>query len=97
MLDVVLFVLCIGLSKLHFLKHFGSRTGSSPMHMAAWKGHLSCLKFLVSKNADVNALEECVLLLLLLLMIAIILAIVVCIHVHIFRYFLFCYGLHVLS
>ena len=41
----------------------------APIHLAVKGGHLSCLKFLVSKNADVNALEECVLLLLLLMMI----------------------------
>jgi hypothetical protein len=31
------------------------RRGVAPIHEAAAGGHLSCLEFLVSRNADVNA------------------------------------------
>ncbi len=31
------------------------RGGQTPVHLAAYGGHLSCLEFLVARNADVNA------------------------------------------
>ncbi len=31
------------------------RDGEAPIHGAASRGHLSCLEFLVARNADVNA------------------------------------------
>ena len=31
------------------------RDGQTPVHGAASGGHLSCLEFLVARNADVNA------------------------------------------
>jgi hypothetical protein len=31
------------------------RDGRAPVHVAASEGHLSCLEFLVGRNADVNA------------------------------------------
>jgi hypothetical protein len=31
------------------------REGRAPIHGAAFGGHLSCLEFLVGRNADVNA------------------------------------------
>ncbi len=31
------------------------RDGEAPVHVAASGGHLSCLEFLVARNADVNA------------------------------------------
>jgi ankyrin repeat protein len=34
------------------------RDGRAPIHGAASGGHLSCLEFLVGRNADVNARDE---------------------------------------
>ncbi len=34
------------------------RYGQAPIHEAASGGHLSCLEFLVGRNADVNARDE---------------------------------------
>jgi ankyrin repeat protein len=34
------------------------RDGSAPIHKAALGGHLSCLELLLTRNADVNALDE---------------------------------------
>jgi hypothetical protein len=34
------------------------RDGRAPIHEAASRGHLSCLEFLVARNADVNAQTE---------------------------------------
>ncbi len=34
------------------------RDGRAPIHGAASGGHLSCLEFLVGRNADVNVRDE---------------------------------------
>ncbi len=34
------------------------RDGRASIHWAAEEGHLSCLEFLVARNADVNARDE---------------------------------------
>jgi hypothetical protein len=34
------------------------RDGEAPIHESALLGHLSCLEFLVARNADVNAQTE---------------------------------------
>jgi len=33
---------------------------STPLHLAAQKGHLSIVEYLVNQKADINAKDECI-------------------------------------